>query len=54
MITRMAAAFERFWAWLERRWGIEPNQCTGAVHSLSGSAPERCAYPAGHEGKCEP
>jgi hypothetical protein len=30
------------------------NQCRGAVHSPSGSAPERCAYPEDHDGECEP
>jgi hypothetical protein len=29
-------------------------QCSGAVHNLSLSAPERCALEEGHEGTCEP
>lgn len=29
-------------------------QCTGAVHDRSGSAPERCADTAGHDGECAP
>lgn len=31
----------------------ERTQCGGAVHGLSLSAPERCAYEDGHEGECE-
>jgi hypothetical protein len=29
-------------------------QCPMPVHSGYGSAPERCAFPSGHEGECEP
>ena len=34
--------------------GVVPaEQCCGPVYNGSLSAPERCAYPTGHEGKCE-
>lgn len=37
---------------IERR--AEPQeQCSFPVYDCSLSAPERCAFPAGHEGKCE-
>lgn len=48
-------------AWESSRWGnVEclgvgrPDQCPMPVHSGYGSAPERCAFPSGHEGECEP
>lgn len=34
--------------------GTSRVQCSGAVHSLSLSAPERCALDEGHEGECAP
>lgn len=45
---------EEYLLYQEMVGNITSNQCAGAVHSPAGSAPERCALPEGHEGKCEP
>lgn len=29
-------------------------QCTTPIYNASGSAPDRCAYPSGHDGDCAP
>lgn len=36
--------------WVHETW----EQCGTACHGGYGSAPERCAYPVGHEGECQP
>jgi hypothetical protein len=50
--------------WLSARWEYHramlighptgTGQCTTAIYSHYGGPPERCAYPEGHAGECEP